>query len=174
MGDSTDADCVTISDSESEAPDDMPRNIPMAHTTVILKNVPKCITTRRLKEILDVEGYSGRFDFCYAPMHFDSGNSFGYSFVNLTSENNVESFKIHFAGFVAWGADLVEDATPCEIEITSSAQGRSANIERYRNSPVLHKSVKDEFKPVLLSNGVEVPFPPPTSPIKAPRRRKNV
>lgn len=39
-------------------------------------------------------------------------------------------------------------------------------MERYRNSPVMHESVPDEYKPVILQNGLRVNFPEPS---KAPR-----
>ena len=29
-----------------------------------------------------------------------------------------------------------------------------AHVERYKNSPVMHKSVPDEYKPVIFADGV--------------------
>jgi len=43
------------------------------------------------------------------------------------------------------------------------------NIERYHNSSVFHPSVPEEFQPLLFSNGLRVPFPAPTQPIRQPR-----
>eukprot|EP00439_Symbiodinium_sp_Y106_P038344 s1688_g4.t1 len=37
-----------------------------------------------------------------------------------------------------------------------------AHVERYRNSPVMHRSVPDEYKPVIFKNGVRKKFPRPT------------
>ncbi len=50
-------------------------------------------------------------------------------------------------------------------------QGLRENVQRYRNSPVMHESMPEAFKPLLLVNGREVPFPPPTRPIKPPKAR---
>jgi hypothetical protein len=36
-------------------------------------------------------------------------------------------------------------------------------VELYRNSPVMHHSVPDACKPILLRNGVRIPFPAPTA-----------
>ena len=43
-----------------------------------------------------------------------------------------------------------------------------AHVERYRNSPVMHRSVPDEYKPVIFKNGVRKNFPRPTKKVKAP------
>jgi hypothetical protein len=49
-------------------------------------------------------------------------------------------------------------------------QGLQANIDRYRNSPVMHSIVPDEFKPVLFSCGRRIPFPRPSEKLEAPTR----
>jgi phosphatidylglycerophosphate synthase len=51
-------------------------------------------------------------------------------------------------------------------------KGLGAHIERYRNSPVMHESVPDEYKPAMYTRGVRVPFPPPTKNLRMPRIRK--
>ena len=43
-----------------------------------------------------------------------------------------------------------------------------AHVERYRNSPVMHRSVPDEYEPVIFKNGVRKNFPRPTKKVKAP------
>lgn len=44
---------------------------------------------------------------------------------------------------------------------------------RYRDSPIMHGSVPDEFKPVIFEAGTgrRVDFPEPTKKLRAPRRR---
>lgn len=53
----------------------------------------------------------------------------------------------------------------------SEVQGRDAYVEKYRNSPVMHHKVPEEYRPVLLAGGEPVPFPGPTRAIRAPRFR---
>ena len=43
-----------------------------------------------------------------------------------------------------------------------------AHVDRYRNSPVMHRDVPDEYKPVIFKNGVRKNFPRPTKKVKAP------
>lgn len=150
---------MLLSDSESEAGNNShcPPWAP-AETTLILKCLPEDFTTRKLLGVLHAAGFEAQVDFCYVPMNFSQGSGLGYGFVNLTSEEATERFSVRFSCF--------------QVERVSGAQGLSANIERYRNSAVLHDSVPREFKPVLLLNGVEVPFPGPTKIIKAPKHRK--
>jgi len=49
----------------------------------------------------------------------------------------------------------------------SNLQGLSANIGRYRNSPVMHEDVPEHLKPLLFINGHFVCFPPPTRRLRA-------
>mmetsp|Transcript_77473 Transcript_77473/g.250693 ORF Transcript_77473/g.250693 Transcript_77473/m.250693 type:complete len:101 (+) Transcript_77473:106-408(+) len=45
------------------------------------------------------------------------------------------------------------------------------HVDRYRNSPVMHPSMPDEYKPVLFAGGKRQPFPAPTKAIRPPRIR---
>ena len=47
-------------------------------------------------------------------------------------------------------------------------RGLEAHVERYRNSPVMHRSVPDQYKPVIFKDGVRKPFPRATKKVKAP------
>merc|ERR1711988_700022 len=52
----------------------------------------------------------------------------------------------------------------------STCQGLDANVERYRNSPLMHHSVPEECKPAVYDyTGVEAVFPEPTKSIPKPR-----
>merc|ERR1739848_343762 len=59
----------------------------------------------------------------------------------------------------------------CEVSWANPNQGQYENVERYRNSPVMHESVPDAFKPRLFVNGMRIAFPPPTKRVRAPRIR---
>merc|ERR1712187_1066011 len=82
-----------------------------------------------------------------------------------------EKFKAQFSGFSDW---QVPSDKVCEVLWSDNLHGCEAHIERYRNSPVMHESVADRFKPALYKNGVRQSFPAPTKPIKAPRPRTRV
>lgn len=47
-------------------------------------------------------------------------------------------------------------------------QGLVAAIDRYRDSPVMHKNVPERYKPCIFQNGIRVCFPPPTKLISMP------
>jgi hypothetical protein len=130
-------------------------------TTVMLRCLPEVITRSTLLELLNAQGFFGRFDFLYLPIDFKRLKSLGYALVNLVSSSEALRLLKHFNGFDGM---CVEWCTP--------QQGLEAHVERYRNSPVMHDTVPEEWRPLLLSHGVRVPFPLPTQPIKAPKKGK--
>lgn len=74
-----------------------------------------------------------------------------------------------FDGFSEWG---VPSANVCEATWSTNQQGLFANIEKYRNSRIMHETVDDEYQPAVFRNGCRIPFPLPTKTIRAPRLRK--
>mmetsp|Transcript_41204 Transcript_41204/g.123149 ORF Transcript_41204/g.123149 Transcript_41204/m.123149 type:complete len:97 (-) Transcript_41204:455-745(-) len=70
-----------------------------------------------------------------------------------------------FDGYKKW---MFPSAKVAHVSWSVLHQGLKAHIKRYRNSPLMHESVPDEYKPVLLSGGVRVSFPPPTKELAAP------
>lgn len=61
----------------------------------------------------------------------------------------------------------------CHVAWNDKQQGLPALVERYRNSPVMHASVPEECKPVIISDGRRAPFPAPTQKVKAPKIGKS-
>merc|ERR1712226_203470 len=98
------------------------------------------------------------------------GAGFGYAFVNFATHDAAVRAKRHFQGYCQWS---VPSQKVCEVVWSGPVQGLPAHTERYRNSPVMHDSVPDEYKPVVFVNGNRVPFPPPTKRIRPPRVRRN-
>lgn len=137
-------------------------------TTVMIRNLPAGYTRDMLIELIDSEGFRFRYDFAYLPVDFGSGVSLGYGFINLLTHDDAEEFFEHFGGFSNWqcGSDAV-----CSVSWGEPCQGLEAHVERYRNSPVMHGSVPDSWKPILLRRGETVEFPVPTKKIKAPKIR---
>eukprot|EP00931_Biecheleriopsis_adriatica_P008164 TRINITY_DN10938_c0_g1_i1.p1 TRINITY_DN10938_c0_g1~~TRINITY_DN10938_c0_g1_i1.p1 ORF type:complete len:309 (-),score=63.15 TRINITY_DN10938_c0_g1_i1:238-1164(-) len=137
-------------------------------TTVMLRNVPADYSRAMLMELLDVEGFTGTYDFLYLPIQFASNKGFGYAFINFVDSAVTVSFWAHFQGFSRWGVDTDRVA---EVTWSWKHQGLTQHIERYRNSPVMHDSMPDVCKPIVLCNGVRVTFPRPTKRIQQPRMR---
>lgn len=121
-----------------------------------------------LQKILDDAGLSGLYNFLYVPVNLRGFVSFRYGFVNF--EHNEDAVKAIAAldGFSGWAA---EGEKPCEVAWSGTQQGLQAHIERYRNSPLMHESVPEEYRPVLFKNGERIPFPAPTQKVKAPKFR---
>ncbi|CAK0827711.1 unnamed protein product [Prorocentrum cordatum] len=91
-------------------------------------------------------------------MNFQRSQNVGYGFLNLTSEEQTSRFFNVFDGFHDWAVDSDHLSSVC----WSNTQGLRANLERYRNSPIMREEVPDTFKPCLLSGGHELALPGPT------------
>lgn len=139
-------------------------------TTLMLRNIPDVLRRDALVELLEAEGMGSMFDFVYVPIRFgDQERNFGYAFVNCVTPEAAEECREKFHGFDRWP---VPWNMTCEVNTGDSCQGVSAHVQRYRNSPVMHESVPDEFKPAVYKNGERQPFPKPTKAIRKPRPRK--
>jgi len=132
-------------------------------TTVMLRNLPSTFSRDALVEVLDQEGFRGRYDFVYMPMNFKKGSVFGYAFVNLLTPADALDAKEHFQGLTWPGASGTVEVLWCGTQ-----QGLEALVERFRSSPVMHDMVPDAVRPAVYQGGVRGVFPPPTKPIKAP------
>jgi len=137
-------------------------------TTVMVRNIPTEYTRDMLIELMNSEGFEGDYDFLYLPIDFSSSNANGYAFVNFTSPDDAQRFQEHFKGFSKWA---VSSENVCDISWSNVLQGLAAHVDRYRSSPVMHEEMPDECKPVVFSNGVRAPFPPPLKKVRAPRIR---
>mmetsp|Transcript_24844 Transcript_24844/g.44982 ORF Transcript_24844/g.44982 Transcript_24844/m.44982 type:complete len:374 (-) Transcript_24844:338-1459(-) len=147
----------------------MPRFDPSdIRTTVMLRNLPNNYTRSMLIALLESEGFQGKFDFLYLPVDLRSKAGLGYAFVNLVDPAIVPQFWKTFAGYSKW---VLPSAKVCHVSWSGPHQGQKAHLERYRNSPIMHSSVPDEFKPVVFSGVARINFPGPSKKLRAPRRR---
>lgn len=153
------------SDAVAESDDD---RVP-EKTTVMLRNVPYNCSRNSVVNMMDEAGFSGLFDFIYLPIDFRSKSGFGYAFINLVSNDAALKLFNHFNGFSDWA---MKSQKVAEVTWSEPSQGLDVHVGRYRNSPVMHDAVPDEFKPAMYTNGVRVPFPAPTKAIRAPRFRR--
>jgi hypothetical protein len=137
-------------------------------TTVMLWNLPEDFSRDHLISMLEEEGYGSVYDFVYVPMNFRTGTFFGYACVNFTSYDAALHAFEHFQNFCRWGqpTDKVCAVTWCERH-----QGLAAHVDRYRNSPLMHESIPDQYKPAVFLQGARVKFPAPTKKLRLPRNR---
>jgi len=138
-------------------------------TTVMLRNLPNNYTRLMVVNLLNQEGFKGKFDFLYLPIDFRSKAGLGYAFVNLCDPSFVQQFWKTFDGFTKW---VLPSSKVCQVSWSGPHQGQAAHVERYRSSPIMHSSVPDECKPIVLLDGERVAFPEALKKIRAPRQRK--
>lgn len=143
---------------------------PDARTTVMLRNLPNNYTRAMVLAMLNDEGFAGRYNFLYLPIDFKSRACLGYAFVNLVDAKSTAAFWATFDGFSKW---MLPSRKVCTVSWSGPHQGLEAHVERYRNSPVMHPSVPDEYKPVIFEDGLRVVFPAPTKAPRAPRIRNS-
>lgn len=141
-----------------------------SRTTVVLRRLPRDCTRELVVQLLDRAGFHAKYDFVYLPIDFATETSMSYAFVNIVDPGMVPSFWQAFEGFSDWPAPC---AKTCRVTWSEAHQGREALIERYRDSPVMHHSVPDRFRPQLFEDGVPCQFPLPHKAPKAPRARNH-
>lgn len=139
-------------------------------TTLMFRNLPNNYNRFTLLHMLDSEGFKGSYSLVYLPTDFRNFAGFGYAFVNFVSHEEARRAKTSFQGFARW---RVPSRKICDVVWSGPVQGLQAHTERYRNSPVMHDSVPDEYKPAVFVEGMRVSFPTPTKRIRPPRVRRN-
>jgi len=70
-------------------------------------------------------------------------------------------------GIRAW-----DESTVLDVDWSMPHQGYSVHVRRYQNSPVMHRAVPEEYKPMIFAGGLRQKFPEPTKKIKEPRLRR--
>lgn len=138
-----------------------------APTTLILDSLPLDLTQAELLAVLDASGFHGLYDFVFLPASLRTGRNQGSAIINLTRHSYGLALAARAQGFEQWGPSA--DGSACEAKWSLPLQGISEHIENYRNHPAMHESVPEAFRPSLFMNGWQVPFPPPTQYIRAPR-----
>jgi len=136
-------------------------------TTVMLRNLPKNLTQVAVLQTLENHGFTALYDFVYLPVDFQKMVSFGYAVVNFVSHEAAERAMQYFTGFTEWP---MPSRKACTTVWNTPCQGLAAHIERYRDSPLMHPSVAQEFRPMLFLHGSPMAFPLPTKQLKAPPR----
>lgn len=135
------------------------------NTSVVLKNLPERCTNAMVIELLAQVGLTGQYDFLYVPTDFRDFTAFGYAFVNFVGPEQAQVAIDRLSG-------LEFSATALEAIWCADHQGYSVHVRRYRNSPVMHATVPEIYKPMIFKHGVQQTFPAPTKKIKEPRLRR--
>jgi RNA recognition motif-containing protein len=125
----------------------------------MLRNLPCSFTRSALLEMLDSQGFTGLYDFVYVPIDFERELCKGYAFVNMSTAEHLQRLVEVFNGYSQW--PNCTSSKVCQASL-SHTQGLKANIERYRDSPVMGDAVPDIFKPALFVGRRQIPFPKPT------------
>mmetsp|Transcript_36197 Transcript_36197/g.84880 ORF Transcript_36197/g.84880 Transcript_36197/m.84880 type:complete len:293 (-) Transcript_36197:178-1056(-) len=145
-------------------------------TTVMFRNLPSRMSRDVFLKVLDREGFECMYDFVYLPRDFGGGKGLGYAFVNFVTPLVACRSFISFFDFDEWPRDTIEgnEDVACRPIWSDPLQGLDDHIDRYRSSPVMHEDVPDEWKPIILKQGVRVPFPGATKEIKVPKAKKKI
>jgi len=141
-----------------------------SRTSVMLKNLPEAFGRDSVVNLLNSHGFEKQVDFVYVPMNFKDQSivtCFGYAFVHFISAEAANKCHMVLEGFCDW-----DSTRTCTVVWSETDQGLQAHVDRYHNSPVMHASVSDEYKPAIYRDGLRIQFPPPTKNIRPPRVRK--
>jgi hypothetical protein len=130
------------------------------YTTVCFKNIPNNYTRSAFCDLLNENGFAGRYDFIYLPIDWQRNSNRGYAFVNLISTEEAHSFRDVFDQFRGWSFTRDSRKVGKVRWGEHAQQGLQAQIKHYRNRPVMRE--KDEHRPIILENGQRVRFPHPT------------
>jgi len=161
-----DMDESTSEDSEAE----QQPSRQSSRKAAMMRNIPLEYTREDVLELIDDQGFQGSYELFYLPIVFQSQLNHGYAFILFTEEESYERFREHFSGFSDW--KVPSDRT-CEVSFSDKFSDLEDRIEYYRNSPIMHESVEEQFKPILFEAGQRVPFPEPNKTVKAPKRKKS-
>jgi len=136
-------------------------------TTVMLRNLPNNMKRDGPDSLLEMLNlfFVGLYDFVYLPMDFEAQANYGYAFVNFRSPEVAQQAMEKYEGFSQWN---FASRKVCETSWSNPTQGYAQNVERYRNSPVMHESMSDEYKPMFFNPDGERTYPAPTKSIGYP------
>jgi len=121
----------------------------------MIRNMPINYTRTMVLELLEQHGFAGRYDFVYLPIDCE------------TKACLADCFWSTFNGFSSWS---IHSCKVAGVSWSGPHQGLEAHIERYRNSSIMTDSTPDDYKPIILSNGVRMPFPSPTHKLRMSRQ----
>jgi hypothetical protein len=91
--------------------------------------------------------------------------AFGYGFIAFANPDVAERFRSRLDGMnMSTGKVLL-------VNWSSFDTNAEDQVERFRNSPLMHHSMPDAIKPIVLLNGARTEFPAPSKKLRMPRQR---
>jgi len=134
----------------------------------MVRNIPNDYARKHFVELL--QSFGIQYNFVYVPIDWNKRANLGYAFVNLVDHAEALRLESCMSGFSNW---IMPSEKVCEVVWGKpEQQDLDKIIERFRNSPVMHQDVPDEYKPLLLKNSRPVVFPAPTKKLQPPRGLK--
>mmetsp|Transcript_46900 Transcript_46900/g.138566 ORF Transcript_46900/g.138566 Transcript_46900/m.138566 type:complete len:304 (-) Transcript_46900:115-1026(-) len=101
-------------------------------TSLMLCNIPCCISQNQLAEIINDGGFVNTYDYMYLPMptHGGSSQNLGYGFINFTTPDDASRFTERFHSHV-----FENTASLKEMQVKPAhIQGLAANIRNFRRA----------------------------------------
>jgi len=134
---------------------DVPPEIDTDATTLMVKNVPAKYTQRMLlKEFREQGIKAGSYDFFYLPVDFKSRANLGYCFLNFRKPEQAQDFRATFHGYMP---TRLNKRSKVFYICQAKVQGLPANVESFRSSGVMGRSVAPEYQPMFFDErGAEV------------------
>lgn len=125
----------------------------MQTTTLVLRKLPRNLSSAQLRRMLDSADFEALYDFTYVPRDFKAARNLGYALVNFTEPAHALAAQKHFHGARLGSGVLV-------AELSHKHRGLRSLIEKYQISHVMtDPTLPDEHKPQLLRDGKVIPFP---------------
>jgi len=163
-------------DDNGEDRDDEDEDGDTSKTNVMVRNIPNNMKRHEAMEWLDKEGFQGRYNFFYLPCDYKKGCGLGYLFANFKTHADAVEARRKLRGFGTWSEVDPRFKSPKCVRVrwgNPDKQGQEKLIASFRNKPVMHPDVEEEWKPLLLEDGEIKPFPKPkrnlTRPSKLPK-----
>lgn len=101
-------------------------------TSLMLCNIPCCLSQAQLAEIIDLGGFEKTYDYLYLPMptHGWSSQNLGYGFMNFITPEDADRFMRHFQGHDFEGTSSLKAMQVKHARI----QGLSNNIRNFKRA----------------------------------------
>jgi len=110
-------------------------------TTVMLKNIPCRKLQEEVMELMDQNGFAGRYDFLYLPRDVKLQANLGYAFINFLSSEDARQFAKAMNGYRFTGS---ASSKSCLV-VPAHVQGRMNNIAAFKRTEVMRSKRKPFF-----------------------------
>jgi hypothetical protein len=120
-------------------------------TTMMIRNIPNRYTQRELICELESLGFTGTFDFLYAPIDFGTMGNVGYAFVNFMDPIPAERCREVVDGYTFKKHQQKTRTKVAKVSV-AHLQGLQANIRHYEKSAVTGRARSKRCGPVIMTN----------------------